>query len=105
MLYDTAESNRIRSGREGDSGLSSVNSVSLWFKVVPFSLWLSSSSLSFGCGYAAQCLCGSIPSSRLLRVLRVLVVTSVPGSLFSALNPEPRTLNPEPQRHLWVCGS
>jgi hypothetical protein len=40
--YDTAESNRIRRGRECDSGLSSVNSVSLWFKVVPFSLWLSS---------------------------------------------------------------
>jgi len=40
--YDTAESNRIRRGRECDSGLSSVNSVSLWFKVVPFSLRLSS---------------------------------------------------------------
>jgi hypothetical protein len=57
--YDTAESNRIRRGRECDSGLSSVNSVSLWFKVVPFSLWLSSSSLSFGCGYAALRTCRS----------------------------------------------
>ena len=40
--YATAESNRIRGGRECDSGLSSVNSVSLWFNVVPFSLqiWL-----------------------------------------------------------------